>query len=117
VTIWIDAQLSPALAAWLTQSFALNAVALRDIGLRDATDRQIFLAAKEQSVIVISKDADFVKLLDDLGPPPQIIWLTCGNTSNAHLRQLLSSALPRALELIDSGESLVEISDIHGVAA
>lgn len=113
MTIWIDAQLSPALAPWIAQTFGISAVALRDIGLRDGSDRQIFLAAKQQSTIVMTKDADFVKLLDDLGPPPQVIWITCGNTSNAHLRQLLQTALPRVLELLSFGEPLVEVSDLR----
>jgi len=72
VTIWIDAQLSPALALWIAQTFGISAVALRDIG-RDETDRHFFLAAKQQSIIVMTKDADFVRLLEELGPPPQII--------------------------------------------
>ena len=54
MTVWIDAQLSPALASWITRTFGVSAVALRDIGLRDATDYQIFVAAKEQRVIVMS---------------------------------------------------------------
>jgi predicted nuclease of predicted toxin-antitoxin system len=111
--IWIDAQLSPVLAPWIVETFSISAVALRDIGLRDGTDRQIFLAAKEQSTIVMTKDVDFVRLLEDLGPPPQIIWITCGNTSNAHLRHLLRTALPRALEMLSEGESLVELSDLR----
>jgi len=49
VTIWIDAQLSPGLALWIVHTFGISAIAVRDIGLRDATDRQIFLAGKEQS--------------------------------------------------------------------
>jgi len=113
VTIWIDAQLSPALALWIVQTFGISAVALRDIGLRDGTDRQIFLAAKEQSTIVMTKDADFVRLLEALGSPPQIIWITCGNTSNEYLRQLLRTALPRVLALLAEGESLVELSDLR----
>jgi predicted nuclease of predicted toxin-antitoxin system len=113
VTIWIDAQLSPALAPWITQTFGISAVPLRDIGLRDGTDREIFLAAREQSTIVMTKDADFVRLLEDLGPPPQIIWITCGNTSNARLRQLFRTSLPRAMELPSFGESLVEVSDLR----
>jgi len=113
VTIWIDAQLSPALALWIVRTFGGSALALRDVGLRDATDREIFLAAKQQSTIVMTKDADFVKLLDALGSPPQIIWITCGNTSNAHLKQLLQAALPRALELLSSGEAMVEVSDLR----
>jgi predicted nuclease of predicted toxin-antitoxin system len=72
--LWIDAQLSPAVASWLNLTFAVTAVPLRDLGLRDATDREIFLAARREGATVVSKDADFVRLLEDLGPPPQIIW-------------------------------------------
>ena len=42
--------------------------------------------------------------------PPQIIWLTCGNTSNARLQEILSATLPAALELFRAGEALVEMS-------
>jgi predicted nuclease of predicted toxin-antitoxin system len=109
MVIWVDAQLSPAIAAWLTANFALGAVAVRDLGLREATDRVIFLAARGESAVVMTKDSDFVRLLEEFGPPPQVIWLTCGNTSNARLRQVLASTLPRAVALLESGEPLVEI--------
>jgi predicted nuclease of predicted toxin-antitoxin system len=49
-------------------------------------------------------------MVERLGPPPAVIWLTCGNTSEAALRVLLKSTLSRALELIDRGDALVEIS-------
>ena len=109
-TIWIDAHLSPAIATWITNTFGVTALALRDLGLRDAEDTEIFEAAKAQEVIFMTKDSDFVDLVDRLGEPPQIIWLTCGNTSNARLREILSSVLPESLELLRSGENLVEIS-------
>lgn len=109
-TIWIDAHLSPAIATWITNTFEITAIALRDLGLRDAEDPEIFEAAKNQGVIFMTKDSDFVDLVERLEAPPQIIWLTCGNTSNARLREILSSILPNALELLSSGEKLVEIS-------
>ncbi|NEN90932.1 MAG: hypothetical protein F6K24_46365 [Okeania sp. SIO2D1] len=108
--IWVDAQLSPAIATWISDTFGVTALALRDIGLRDAEDAEIFEAAKAESVILITKDSDFVDLVDRLDSPPQIIWLTCGNTSNSRLREILSATLPKALELLRSGEELVEIS-------
>lgn len=108
--IWVDAQLSPAIATWISDTFGITALALRDIGLRDAEDFEIFEAAKAQSVILITKDSDFVDLVNRLDSPPQIIWLTCGNTSNIRLREILSATLPEALELLRSGEALVEIS-------
>ena len=109
-TIWIDAHLSPAIATWITNNFAVTAVALRDLGLRDAEDPEIFETAKAQGVVFMTKDSDFVDLVERLGSPPQIIWLTCGNTSNARLREILSSVLRETLELLRSGEKLVEIS-------
>lgn len=110
MTIWVDAHLSPAIATWISSALEIEAVALRDLGLRDAEDTEIFEAAKAQRAIVMTKDSDFVDLVERLGPPPQIIWLTCGNTSNARLREILSETLPRALELLGSGEALVEIN-------
>ena len=63
MNIWIDAQLSPAIAAWITANFAgPSATAVRDLGLREADDETIFFAAREADVIVMSKDSDFVDL-------------------------------------------------------
>lgn len=109
--LWIDAQISPAIALWLRMRFDLDAVAVRDLGLRDAEDEEIFGAAKEAGVVVMTKDSDFVDLLQRLGPPPQVVWLRCGNTTNARLKQLLSQALPAVLPMLDAGEPLVEIGD------
>jgi predicted nuclease of predicted toxin-antitoxin system len=112
MTIWIDAQMSPAIAAWISSNFAVKAVAIRDLGLRDATDKEIFKAAKREDAIVMTKDSDFILLLDKFGSPPQVIWVTCGNTSNARLKEILSSTLPKALELLKSSEDLVEINAV-----
>ena len=111
MTVWIDAQLSPALASWLTEELGVEARAVRDLGLRDATDQRIFTAARDADAVIMSKDSDFVVMLDRLGPPPRVIWITCGNTSNARLRQILSRALPKAIALLDQGEKVVEIGD------
>jgi len=111
MTMWIDAQLSPAIALWIGQNFPIRAVALRDLGLRDAEDETIFSRAKLAGAVVLSKDADFLDLLERFGPPPQILWLTCGNTSNARLKQILAGVLPDVLPLLQSGERLIEISD------
>ena len=110
MTIWVDAHLSPAIATWISTTLEIEAVALRDLGLRDAEDTEIFQVAKAQRAILMTKDSNFVDLVERLGSPPQIIWLTCGNTSNARLREILSETLSRALELLAAGETLVEIS-------
>jgi predicted nuclease of predicted toxin-antitoxin system len=110
VKVWLDAQLPPALCSWLHSEFAIEAEAIRDLGLRDAEDLEIFEAAREAGVAVMSKDADFVELVRRHGPPPQVLWVTFGNTSNREIRRLLSATLPDALQLLRSGEALVEVS-------
>ncbi len=52
-----------------------------------------------------------MRLVGRLGPPPSVIWVTRGNTSNARLREVLRTSLPSALRLIEGGEALVEVSD------
>ncbi len=109
MTIWLDAQLPPQICAWLEDTFGIRALPVRDLGLRDARDREIYRRAAAEGVIVMSKDRDFVDLSIELGAPPHIIWLTFGNTSNVKLREILSATLEDALRMIESGESIVEI--------
>lgn len=111
LTIWIDAQLSPDLALWLTEQFRVEARAVRDVHLRDAKDLEIYEAARRAGAVVMTKDADFLALLERFGAPPQVIWITCGNTSNARLREILREALPTTLKLLEQGETLVEIGE------
>ena len=109
--IWIDAQLPPTLASWLSSNFGLETVALRDLSLRDAQDMEIFEAARTENAVIMTKDSDFIDLVCRLGSPPQILWLTCGNVTNRNLRQLLTATLPNALEQLQQGEVIVEISN------
>jgi predicted nuclease of predicted toxin-antitoxin system len=89
--IWIDAQMSPAIAAWISSNYAVSAVAIRDLGLRDADDKEIFHAARQEKAVVMTKDSDFVLLLDKLKRSP-----------NEHTAQ--------GAGLLNLGEKLVEIS-------
>jgi predicted nuclease of predicted toxin-antitoxin system len=110
---WIDAQLSPQLAPWIAEHFDVEAMAVRDLGLRDATDQVIFDAARQAQAIVMTKDRDFVEMVERLGTPPQVVWITCGNTSNTRLQALLEATFSQAVQLLAAGERLVEISDLH----
>jgi len=50
MTIWLDAQLPPSAAAWIQATFGVECRAVRDLGLRDAKDPQIFQAARDARV-------------------------------------------------------------------
>lgn len=100
MTIWLDAQISPLIAGWIKDKFGIEAMPVRDLGLKDASDRMIFEKAKEANAIVITKDIDFKIHQEKFGSPPKIIWLTCGNTSNKRLQEIFSENLNKALKLL-----------------
>ncbi len=107
--IWLDAHISPLIATWIQSEFSISCYPVRDLQLRDAADAEIFQAAKDKGdVIILTKDNDFLDLLDRLNAPPKIIWLRLGNCSNQTMKEFLKKELPGALLLLDENE-LVEI--------
>jgi len=110
MTVWLDAQLSPRLARWVSGEFQINAIPVRDLGLRDSDDETIYHEAAKAGAVVVTKDRDFIDLQFRFGPPPQIIWLTCGNTSEARLQQIFTTHFATARRMIEAGDSLVEIT-------
>jgi len=114
VILWLDAHVSPKLGPWMRREFEVDVVPVRDLGLREAQDREIFAKARQTKAVVLTKDVDFVALVERLGPPPQVIWLTCGNVANARLKKILLAGLPEAMVMIRRGEPVVEISAAQG---
>jgi predicted nuclease of predicted toxin-antitoxin system len=109
MTVWVDAQLSPRTARWISEPFSFESKAMRDLGLRDAEDYEIFEVARKSDAVILTKDADFLHLLERYGSPPKVWWLTCGNTSEVALQELLAKHLLSAVGILESGEDLVEI--------
>lgn len=109
MTIWLDAHISPGVAAWINENFSYEAHSLRGMGLRDAKDAEIFEAARTANAIIISKDSDFLDLIGKFGSPPKLIYLRCGNTTNQRLREIFGVHLQNALQQLSNGESVIEI--------
>ena len=108
--VWVDAQLPPAMAGWLAQDHGVEAVHVVALGLAGASDSEIFERARADAVVVMTKDQDFVQLLERHGPPPRVIWITTGNVRNRDLRDVFRRHWPRIAELLLVGaEPLIEI--------
>ncbi len=107
--VWVDAQLPPRLARRLSTECAVDALHLQDLGLNCATDVDIFLAAREAGAVVLTKDADFVRLLEQRGAPPQVVWITLGNVTNDALWSAVQLAWTRIRTLLEQNEPLVEL--------
>jgi predicted nuclease of predicted toxin-antitoxin system len=112
VKIWLDAHFAPALASWMQRKFELDEARplQADAELLGLRDQAIFELARAANAVVMTKDRDFVDLVERLGPPPQVLWVTCGNTSNVEMRKVLAAAGPAALALLRGGDPLVEVS-------
>jgi len=107
----IDGQISEKFVPWLSKEYGHDVFHIKDFGLENAEDTEVFQKAKDLHAVVITKDRDFILLQERLGVPPPIVWVTCGNTSNRRLKIIFSQVFPNTIDLIVAGEGLVEISD------
>lgn len=73
------------MARWIAAHFQVAAQPPRELGLREAEDDQIFAAACAAGALVLTKDIDFLHLLEQHGGPPK--------DSLAHLRQHFGSGV------------------------
>ena len=104
----IDAQLPPALAHWLREA-GYDAQAVRDVGLREAGDGEIWRYAQAQGRVIVTKDEDFARRSQAGAAGPVIVWLRMGNTSNAVLRAWLEPQMPHLVRLIGQGYRVIEV--------
>jgi len=110
MTFWLDAHLDPELAPWLGANFKVIAKSLDEMGLRNAEDDELFAAGRRfTEIVIVTKDYDFVELVQRLGAPPQVLWLNFGNMSTIKLQLKLKQSFAVALDLLRAGDALVEI--------
>ncbi len=83
-----DQNLSPRLVALLADGFP-DSRHVRDVGLANADDLEVWLYAKRNGLSIVSKDADFRQLSFLYGFPPKVVWLNVGNRSTADLHAVI----------------------------
>ena len=112
IELWLDMQLSPKLASWIESYFSVKTISSYDLFINEEKDEVIFAKTKKQgNVIILSKDTDFLLLIERLKSPPKLIWLTMSNCPNKQMKDILSKTLLPALqELIKTPTSIVEVS-------
>jgi len=110
MTIWLDANLDPALSAWMGSEFDVTVRHVRELTLQRLPDHELFEAARRLNVtVIVTKDSDFIDLVVRHGAPPHVLRLTCGNLPSPALRVLLKREFPKARRLLEAGEPWVEI--------
>jgi predicted nuclease of predicted toxin-antitoxin system len=83
-----DQNLSPRLPRLLADLYP-DSVHVREVGLRNATDTVIWMHAKQNGFVIVSKDSDFQQRSLSLGHPPKFIWLRVGNCPVQLIQELL----------------------------
>jgi predicted nuclease of predicted toxin-antitoxin system len=105
----VDAQLPPALARVLT-AHGHQAEHVSDIGLREADDPLIWLRARQDGAVLVTKDEDFFhRFRQNPEGDPVIVWLRIGNTSRRALIAWFEPLLPEIIGLIERGDRLIEV--------
>jgi len=64
---------------------------VRELGLENKTDREIWNFARENGFAIVTVDSDFFDLSNLFGIPPKIIWLRFGNRNTKALTSLILS--------------------------
>ncbi len=83
-----DENLSHQLVRLLTDIFP-QSVHVRDVGLKSADDPVVWQYAKENHLIIVSKDSDLHQRSFVMGHPPKLVWVRLGNCSTAEVERLL----------------------------
>ena len=83
-----DENLSPKLPNRLSDVFP-RSLHVKDIGMEATIDSIVWNYAKDNDLMIVSKDADMHDLSLVFGNPPKVIWLRLGNCSTRQVEQLL----------------------------
>lgn len=83
-----DQNLSPRLPT-LLRSLYPESAHVRNLGLRDALDAEIWEFARGRGFTIVSKDSNFQQRSLFYGHPPKFVWLRLGNCSVEQVEVLL----------------------------
>ena len=64
---------------------------VRELGIENYSDIDIWKFAKENNYTIVTFDADFYDLSNLKGFPPKIIWLRFGNTKTDYIAEIINS--------------------------
>ena len=83
-----DQNLSHKLARRLADLFP-DSVHVREVGLKTADDTLIWKYARDNDLIIVSKDSDFHQRSFLYSYPPKVVWVRLGNCSTDDVERVL----------------------------
>jgi len=62
---------------------------VRDLGLEQANDLEIWQCTKRENFVIVDKDADFHDMSVILGHPPYVVWIRIGNVRVNNVEKII----------------------------
>ena len=84
----LDQNLSYKLCSKLNNLFP-EITHIKDLVLETASDEEVWLYARANSCVIVSKDSDYVEKAILRKYPPKVIWIKAGNCSTDKIELLL----------------------------
>jgi predicted nuclease of predicted toxin-antitoxin system len=82
---------------------------VRDVGLRGADDDRVWIHARSEQFVVVSKDTDFRERSFVRGAPPKVVWLDVGNSGTDAIAELLKTERVRVERFALDGDTALLI--------
>lgn len=96
-----DQNISIRLLKLISDAFP-EAKQVKEVGLENCSDSEIWEFARNNNFIIVTFDSDFYDLSVIKGIPPKIIWLRIGNTSTNSIAKVLMHNQDLLKEFIQS---------------
>ena len=62
---------------------------IRELGLENSSDMEIWIFANKNQYTIITFDSDFFDISNIKGHPPKVIWLKTGNCTTNNVKEIL----------------------------
>ena len=88
----------------LIQDILPESKQVRELGLENYSDKQIWEYAKENDYNIVTFDADFYDFSLVWGHPPKIIWIRTYNQTTKNVEELLRKYVSTILEFLNDND-------------
>jgi predicted nuclease of predicted toxin-antitoxin system len=72
-----------------------------NLGMEQADDREVWVYAQRNNLIIVTRDSDYNELLVLYGSPPKVIWIRRGNCPTEVIETMLRSHTAEIQALMD----------------
>ena len=104
------------MAIWLKEDFKVSAKSFQELGFQTTDDIKIFKIAanKINTIIITTKDFDFLNLSNKISDLPKILYLNLGNISNKKLKEIIYKSFKEVIRMfLETNYSLIELTINH----